>query len=461
MQLKDTPLAAAPASLDRAAVVARDRSWSWREVHGAAVELAQRLPPGATVCNLCDSRLAFLVAWLAALRRGCLQILPPSSGRAELAGILKASATPVIVSDDAQAVSAWSELANCVVIALATPATRLPDADLAWLRDGDPQVLSVRLYTSGSTGTPAAQTRSLAQLARGAQVLAARLDQVVDGGVRAIGTIVCSVPPQHMFGLEASVMLPLIAGMAVRELKPLLPADVHAAFAEAHADGAWVATPLHLRALALSGLTLPRCRLVLASTMPLSSSVASQAETLCSAPVMEIYGSTETGVVAMRRTALEAAWRPVDGVCVEPGEAGASVSGDHFPSPQVLADQVERHGSGGFVLLGRQGDLIKIAGRRASLASLNRLLDELPGLDDGVFYLPPTNSGTQRLVLVHAGAPLDPAATRQWLRSRMDPLFLPRELLHVERLPRTATGKLQRAALDELYAAVRPAKTFP
>jgi acyl-coenzyme A synthetase/AMP-(fatty) acid ligase len=40
----------------------------------------------------------------------------------------------------------------------------------------------------------------------------------------------------------------------------------------------------------------------------------------------------------------------------------------------------------------------------------------------------------------------------------MDPLFLPRTIIRVERLPRTETGKLPRAALDQLYAAHRPAR---
>ena len=49
------------------------------------------------------------------------------------------------------------------------------------------------------------------------------------------------------------------------------------------------------------------------------------------------------------------------------------------------------------MLLGRQADLVKIGGRRASLAGLNLLLQDLPGLHDGVFYLPDTGDPTERL----------------------------------------------------------------
>jgi hypothetical protein len=103
-------------------------------------------------------------------------------------------------------------------------------------------------------------------------------------------------------------------------------------------------------------------------------------------------------------------------------------------------------------LLGRQADLIKIAGRRASLAGLNLLLHDMPGFEDGVFYLPATGSPTERLCLIHTGT-LPRAAIEQWLRSRLDPAFLPRTIIRVDRLPRGDSGKLPRQALDELHAA--------
>lgn len=453
--LTDTPLAAAPRYLPLPSLIAEDRTWTWREVHAASLALAQRLDGANTVCNLCGSRLGFLVTWLAALRRGCLQLLPPSGGHTDLAAILRSDPGPVIVVDDEGLLQPhWAELARCIVHRPEAPPAAASDDALAWSPDWDAP--SVRLYTSGSTGAPEPQTKSLGEFCRGAQVLAARLDEVVPGGTAGLRRIVCSVPSQHMFGVETSVMLPLLTGIPVLDRRPLLAADVHAAFHGAPGDGAWIATPLHLGALARSGQEVPQCRLVLVSTMPLAPALAAQAETLARAPVMEIYGSTETGVVAMRRTALQGNWQPVNGVRLEPTPDGARVWGSHFASPRMLADQVEPDEDGGFRLLGRQADLIKIAGRRASLAGLNLLLQELPGLGEGVFHLPATGSPTERLVLIHAGEPLDRAATRRWLRERMDPAFLPRTIIEVERLPRTDAGKLTRAALDAICAARNP-----
>ena len=76
--------------------------------------------------------------------------------------------------------------------------------------------------------------KTLLQLATGALVLGARLAAEVEGGLGRIDHLVCSVPAQHMFGLECSVMLPLVHGTPVLDRRPLLPADVAAAFDEVH-----------------------------------------------------------------------------------------------------------------------------------------------------------------------------------------------------------------------------------
>jgi acyl-coenzyme A synthetase/AMP-(fatty) acid ligase len=452
--LRDTALLAAPALLDRMAILGGARDWSWREIHGAALELSLRLAPGSAVCNLCNTRAGFLVTWLAALRRGCLQLLPPSGGNADLLALLDARPSPTIVVDDAASLQPeWPAHARCLVTAPAAPGRPYDAAALAWTPDWD--ALQVCLYTSGTTGAPEPQFKSLGQLARGAQVLAQRLARDVEGGPAAWRAIVCSVPPQHMFGLETSVMLPLVQGLAVLDRRPLLPLDVRAAFERCGGPAAWIATPLHLRALAQSGESLPDCRLALVSTMPLAPALAQQVDALVQAPVLEIYGSTETGVVATRRTARDRHWEPVGDVRLETRASDTEAWGSHFPSPRVLADQIEFESDGRFLLLGRHADLVKIGGRRASLAGLNLLLQDLPGLADGVFYLPPTDAPTERLVLIHAGPLADRAAVEQWLRERMDPVFLPRTFMQVERLPRTANGKLPKAALDSLYAAQR------
>lgn len=458
--MRRSPLLAAPEVLGRPAVITSGKTWSWRQLHAASIAMAAQLGSARTVCNLCDSSIGFLVTWLAALRSGCLQLLPPSSGRADLAAMLATSEEPCVVVDDVNVLQPeWRSRARCLVWRPDAGDVHRDDGELAWSADWDAE--RVRLYTSGSTGTPEAQVKTLGQLTRGAQLLGARLDEELDGGVGALRAIVCSVPPQHMFGIEACVMLSLVHGTPIVDRRPLLPADVRAAFDRCEDGTAWITTPLHLRSLERADETLPHCAAVVASTMPLAAELAAAIEGRTAAPVLEIYGSTETGAIAMRRTAREANWRALAHVRLEPASDGTRVWGEHFRSPQTLADRVALDGSGRFALLGRQADLIKIAGRRASLAGLNQILQELPGLTDAVFYLPAGDAPVERLVLIHAGELPDRAAAEAWLRERIDPVFMPRAFIGVDRLPREGAGKLPRAALDAIYAAWRTRRGTP
>jgi len=460
-ELLASPLVADPAHLGRAAVVGATETWTWHQVHEASLALALELRGAAAVCNLCSSRLAFLVTLLATLRNGSLMVLPPSQSDADIAAVLDARPNTIVVGDAQGGVdpACGSAFPPSVYVSCRPEwkpgATRA--SDLAWQPAWD--AVAVLLHTSGTTGDPQPQAKTLLHLLTGALLLGARLAEEIRGGLDTVDHLVCSVPAQHMFGLECSVMLPLVHGTPVLDRRPLLPADVAAAFDDV-GRCAWIATPMHLRSLVQSGAALPASAFAIVSTMPLGHALALQSEQLLAAPVLEIYGSTETGALAMRRTARETRWSPLDGVRLDPVEGATLARGAHFASPVQLLDEVVVEANGSFTLLGRQADLIKIAGRRASLAGLNLLLQDLPGLGDGVFYLPATGDPTERLCLIYSGPPLDRAATRRWLRARLDPVFLPRDFIRVERMPRSETGKLRLHSLDLAYsdwqAAARP-----
>lgn len=436
--------------LDQPAILGTDNAWTWRQVHHAAASLAPRLAHASVVCILCNSRLTFLVVWLAALRSRVCVVLPPSGGNVDLAGMLNSYPHAIIVADDAGDIQpSWRDSAECMVCPPVAATTPEPARDLRWQPDWDRT--AVRLYTSGSTGAPVAHAKTLRQLIAGANALGDWISSRLDGGEGAVRRIVCSVAPQHMFGFEASVMLSLARAIPVDAARPLLPADVQQAFGGPLA-AAWIATPIHLRTLVRSGTSLSDCTLVLTSTMPLSEDLARQAEVLVAAPVLEIYGSTETGVLAMRRTAREANWSPVQGARVERSGSGALAYGHHFDSPVRLPDEIELDAGGRFRLMGRSTDMIKIGGRRASLAGLNLLLAGLPGLEDGVFYLPVATHASARLCVIYSGPVLARPEAERWLRNRLDPAFLPRAFIHVGKLPRDANGKLARQALDDVFA---------
>jgi len=190
---------------------------------------------------------------------------------------------------------------------------------------------------------------------------------------------------------------------------------------------------------------------IVSATAPLPAELAAAAEARFGCEVRELFGSTETCVVARRRSAREQAWTPLPGVRVQPQPDGSLVHAPHLPAPVVLADLVEIvDAQGRFVLRGRSADLLEIAGKRASLGDLTRKLQAVPGVVDGVVFqldAGAAGNGVRRIAALVVAPQLDPAAILQALRCSIDPVFLPRPLKCVAALPRNATGKLPRAAL--------------
>src|SRR3546814_12622830 len=117
---------------------------------------------------------------------------------------------------------------------------------------------------------------------------------------------------------------------------------------------------------------------VCSSDLPLPQPLAAAAEARFGCEVREVFGSTETCIIARRRTALEDAWTPLPGVRVTPQPDGTLVHAGHLPQPVALADVVElvdngRDAEGRFLLRGRQGGLLEIAGGRQSVGEGKRV----------------------------------------------------------------------------------------
>jgi acyl-coenzyme A synthetase/AMP-(fatty) acid ligase len=91
-------------------------------------------------------------------------------------------------------------------------------------------------YTSGSTGTPSANVKTWGSFhASNAGNLA-----MLHAAVGARFDVVATVPPQHMYGMEMSVLMPLLGDVGVHAGRPFFPADVAAALApQCQRRGCW------------------------------------------------------------------------------------------------------------------------------------------------------------------------------------------------------------------------------
>ena len=303
------------------------------------------------------------------------------------------------------------------------------------------------MFTSGSTGVPLPHRKSWGEVVRSVRAEAERLG-LLDGRHHSI---VATVPPQHMFGFESTVLLALQSGSAMSAAHPFYPADICSALAEAKRPCMLVTTPIHLKVLLASGPDIPRPALVLSATAPLSPQLALATEARLKAPLFEIYGSTETGQIASRRTTQTSEWSLLPGIRLHAKDAQVWASGGHLERALPLADELELLDDKRFLLHGRTADLVNIAGKRSSLGYLNHQLNAVPGVADGAFFMPDDDGKKVTRLMAFAVAPgMTPAMLLAALRERIDTVFIPRPLVLLESLPRNSTGKLLRATLEAL-----------
>jgi acyl-coenzyme A synthetase/AMP-(fatty) acid ligase len=328
------------------------------------------------------------------------------------------------------------------------PATPSIDADL----------IAAHVLTSGSTGEPMPHPKPWHLLVASARTEAARLAQAMGRETLDGVSLVATVPPQHMYGFETSVLLALHGGAAFDAGRPFYPADIAAALGRVPAPRLLVTTPFHLKTLLESGVLLPPLDLVVCATAPLSPQLAARAERAFAAPLLEIYGCTEAGQVATRRPTAGPEWRTFDGLGLRGDGNAVIVSGGHAPQPTLLADVLEVVDAETFRLLGRSNDLVNIAGKRSSIGHLNFHLNAIDGVLDGSFWMPPDDAdapAVARLVAFVVAPGVTAEKIRAALRLRVDAAFVPRRIVAVDALPREATGKLTTARLAELAAAHR------
>ena len=417
-------------------------------------QLAGRLPDREHVLNVCEDRYRFAVGLAAAMTRGQISLLPPST-HAGTVRQLQARFPDVYCL--AEAVQADIDLPQAIY---GDAVTGLAFEDHARDLPCFPRDRTVAyVFTSGSTGVPTLHRKRWGSLVENVRSEAMRLEC---DGRRSPIAIVATVPPQHMYGFESSLLMPMQSGAALVAERPFFPADITAALARLPVGRMLVTTPFHLRALLTGITTLPSLERVVCATAPLSLALAEEAERRFGAPVSEIYGCTETGQLASRRPAADPYWLPFGTVRLTVDAGGrATASGGHVDRPTMLADLIETAPddatSQRFALAGRAVDLVNIAGKRTSLGHLDTQLNAIDGVVDGVFLMPEDDAaahdGVTRLAVLVVAPALDAARLLTALRARIDPVFLPRPIHFVDALPRNSTGKLTRAQLQQVFAA--------
>jgi acyl-coenzyme A synthetase/AMP-(fatty) acid ligase len=397
-----------------------------------AGQLARTLPNAAHVINLAENRHHFLLGFVAAILREQVTLLPPGQTDDVIAR-LRREYPDHHTLDDAGIGAVIAGAPE--VSAIPAPEWELPAG----------RVVAIA-FTSGSTGEPQAHPKTWGSLFENVRAAA----REVLGGLKK--SLVSTVPPQHMFGLEASTLPALAAQCFVFDRKPFFPADVRDALAAMPAPRVLVTAPAHLQVLAEAGLELPPLERVVSATAPLAVELAQRIEREWNTQMVEIYGCTEAGVMAHRRPTQSESWRPFAGGAFENVAGVAQYRAPQIPLPVPLQDIVEIRPDGSIFLRGRATDMIKVGGKRASLQELTRQVLAIEGVEDAVVFQPHEDARPAAVVVAPG---ITVAAILGALRAHLDGVFVPRPLVRVDRLPRNSVGKLPREELLRLIGGAQ------
>jgi acyl-coenzyme A synthetase/AMP-(fatty) acid ligase len=425
--------------LDRPWILSGDGGYSAGEILAAAQELAECVPDHQYCIMMCESRVHFMTGFLAAQIRGQHVLLPSSRAPAAIESI----------------VATWPD-SYCLVESIDT---RIgveqfecrPDFDRSGTASSIPEVLSdrpaVTLFTSGSTGTPKPNEKSWGDMLASAERIQARF------GIGADDTILATVMPQHMFGFETSVMLPIHSGARVVADTPLYPEDIRLVLKALSGEATLITTPVHLRAFPAADPDWPRVRQVISATAPLSRAIAADNEARLGGPVYEIFGSTEHGAIASRQTVNTQTWSMLEPLELVVNGTGPAVRDAGRGIVLEMRDNIRRIDSRTFEFIGRAADLVKVGGKRASLADLNLKLTSIEGVVDGVYVTREAeHDTTARLAAIVVAPGISDQDITRALTHQIDAVFLPRPIYRVDRLPRNSTGKLTQDALRDLLS---------
>ncbi len=438
-----------------------------------------RLPSGTLVGLAAANGSAFLASLLALRRAGAAALLlDPQMPAPERLRVARALGAAALVACR----TAWPRRGDDWSVA-AVPAD--PDGPPG----GEPRVLpgiAVVKLTSGSTGAPRGIATPTEALLADEAALAATMG--ITGGDR----LLTAIPLSHSYGLSSLALPALVRGTLL-----VLPegGDPFAPFAAAERAGATVfpTVPAYLQALLAVSHPPPlppSLRLVLTAGAPLQPATARRFRETFGLPVRVFYGASECGGICYDREGgageRGTVGTPVEGVRVTlgrgrgeaPGAAGGeedeegivrvespAVAAGYLPEPEprlgggrFTTGDVAAWKDGELELRGRVDGMINIKGKKVDPREVEAVLARLPGVDEvAVLALPPAGAApVLRAVVACRCGRLSREEVVAWCRAHLAPHKVPRSLLLVPELPRTARGKLDRAALLAAQGSGKP-----
>jgi acyl-CoA synthetase (AMP-forming)/AMP-acid ligase II len=349
-----------------------------------------------------------------------------------------------------------------------------------------PEDIALVLHSSGTTGKPRGIPRTHRNL------LSAVPNYVDWVGIDALARVLLTTP--LTFGMGAHGLSATVCAGGAVILSEAVPDAILGAVDRWRPTWGYVAVALLdaiLTEAEESGVSAPPgMRALSVSNMAPSSTLGERVAAVFGAPLLEGYGSGETGLIAgssagrfspgvLDRVYVDAiATVDAHGAPTAPGTPGEivvqgpQVSSAYLGDPEATAQSFVsadtfRTGDIGILddgalrLAGRVKEIINRGGEKFAPAEIDATLLTHPAVAEAAsFSLPDRRLGEEvaAAVVRRAGTDITERVLRRYAARRLAPAKVPRRIWFVDVLPRTVTGKVRRGELAKRFGSARCAE---
>ncbi|MCF0221261.1 MAG: AMP-binding protein [Fibrobacter sp.] len=324
----------------------------------------------------------------------------------------------------------------------------------------DLQTAEMVVYTSGTTGRPKAVFKMFSQLEN-----EVRQQVKVFGNDWMDREIYSTVNHHHMFGLPFAVLFPLAAGIPFRRRRFDFPTELLGITGK---KAVIVSSPAFLKRMVVdlsSPVEFEATPMFLSAGGVLPEDVAQKVHELTRNWTTEIYGSTETGIIAHRVSGSGAPWAPFEYCSLSVSENGClNIKSSAVLEPEgfTSGDLVEFFDDGCFVLKGRADSIVKIEEKRISLPEVEMRLKST-GLVHDVRVVPMAGKRqylAAALVLNELGREKFAGCAklkineffRNFLSQYLESTVTPKKWRYLEELPQDLMGKIRMRDIQDLFS---------
>lgn len=470
---------------DKPAVIAARDSLSYAELLQRIQSTVTRLEqlgvqPGDAVAILLPNGIDFVVFCLAILARKAIAV--PISTR------FQAEEVQYYLDSSQASLVIHGEMATDMLSGIAPALARLDiDAEAAQLTPGPEQVIAtasedvpaIYMYSSGSTGKPKRVTRTHGQLMAEFQSLASTI------ALNDSDRILCTVPLYHAHGFNNCLLAALLSGGTLVLMEGEFSPREATRQLQTQRITIYPAVPFMLKMIAEAFYPakpdLSSVRLLFTAGAPLPLAVADRFHEVFGLMPRQLYGSTETGAVAINydgdQGAGESVGLPLDGIRIDildeagqplpTGEVGEiaiaspAMTTRYDALPELTAECFQRgyflpgdlglkDAAGRIYIKGRKKLLINVAGNKVDPLDVEALIKTHPKVQEVVVLgCPDPNYGEMVKAVVVATADCTESEIVALCNQHLAWYKVPKRVEFRAEIPRSPLGKILRKYLQD------------